>query len=169
MKACFSGNTSQLCAWQSNKNKKQEKKRLWSMYTLSVLVIFCADLVCICCYGVVPVSSSLHFSVLLCFRHAHTITVLVLFSAVLVYVALVEESVPDRDYNAKRWGLEPWCLWHLLDPSRPSPSSLTETLSGLVQVNLKSLLFPQIIDLPCFPFHAAVFICLKSLFAARCV
>ena len=72
------------------------------MYTLTVLVIFCADLVCIRCYGIVPVSSSLHFSVLLCFRHAHTITVLVLFSAVLVYVALVEESVPDRDYNAKR-------------------------------------------------------------------
>ena len=93
-----------VCLAIKQKQKTGEKVSMIyvRIVSLSVLVIFCADLVCMCCYGIVPVSSSLHFSVLLCFRHAHTITVLVIFSAVLVYVALVEESVPDRDYNAKR-------------------------------------------------------------------
>ncbi len=35
-------------------------------------------------------------------RRAHRITVLVLFSLVLFYVALFEETVSDADYNAKR-------------------------------------------------------------------
>ncbi|KAK6973721.1 phosphatidylserine synthase 2 [Biomphalaria glabrata] len=36
------------------------------------------------------------------FWRAHTITALVVFSAILVYVALFEEPSLDRDYNAKR-------------------------------------------------------------------
>ncbi|PVD33310.1 hypothetical protein C0Q70_04563 [Pomacea canaliculata] len=35
------------------------------------------------------------------FWRAHTITALVIFSGFLVYVAVVEEGVTDRDYNAK--------------------------------------------------------------------
>ena len=45
----------------------------------------------------------------------------------------------------------------------PSPSSLTGTLSGLIQVKPQNFSFSKTIDLPCFPFHAAVFLCLKSL------
>ena len=43
----------------------------------------------------------------------------------------------------------------------------TETLSGLIQVIPQEIYFPKTIDLPCFRFRAAVFIRLKSLFAAR--
>ena len=48
-----------------------------------------------------------------------------------------------------------------------SPSSPTETLSGLIQVQPKNVSVPKTIDLPCFLFRAAVLIHLKSLFAAR--
>ena len=41
------------------------------------------------------------------------------------------------------------------------------TLSGLIQMLPKNGSFLQAKDLPCFPFRAAVFIRLKSLFAAR--
>ena len=37
------------------------------------------------------------------------------------------------------------------------------TLSGLLQIKPEDISFPKTIDLPCFSFHAAVFLCLKSL------
>ena len=40
----------------------------------------------------------------------------------------------------------------------PSPSSLTETLSGLIQIKSKNIYFPKIVDLPCFLFCADVLI-----------
>ena len=49
----------------------------------------------------------------------------------------------------------------------PSPSSPTESLSGLIQVKTQNNSFAKTIDLPCFPFHAAVFTRDKSQFAAR--
>jgi len=38
----------------------------------------------------------------LCFRQAHTLTVLVIFSCILVYVAVLEDPTNDSDYNMKR-------------------------------------------------------------------
>ena len=49
------------------------------------------------------------------------------------------------------------------------PSSLTETLFRLIQVKPQNIYFPKTIDLPCFLFHAAGFMHLKSLFAAHFV
>ena len=40
------------------------------------------------------------------------------------------------------------------------------SLSGLIQVQPKNVSFPKTRDLPCFLFHVAVFIHLRSLFAA---
>ena len=48
----------------------------------------------------------------------------------------------------------------------PSPSSPTETLSGLIEMWPKNISFPKTVDLLCFLFRAAVFIHLKSPFAA---
>lgn len=42
-------------------------------------------------------------------RQAHTITVLVVFSCILVYVTLFEEETYGADYNNKRYIL--WFLW----------------------------------------------------------
>ena len=36
-----------------------------------------------------------------------------------------------------------------------------------MRVSDEDISLPQTIDLPCFPLRAAVFICLKSLFAVR--
>lgn len=40
------------------------------------------------------------------FWRAHTITILLIAMAVLVYVALIEEQVQDHSYNVKRFGIE---------------------------------------------------------------
>lgn len=40
----------------------------------------------------------------------------------------------------------------------PSPSSMTETLSGLIKCNLKKKNSPKTVDLPCFLFCVVVFI-----------
>ena len=45
----------------------------------------------------------------------------------------------------------------------PSPSSLTETLSGLLQIKPQDISFPKTIDLPCFPFSASSLCCLFKL------
>lgn len=90
------------------------------------------------------------------FWHAHTITVLVIFSAVLVYVALVEESVSDRDYNAKR-GLMAVILAFLLfgvihTPDgvfiRPHPAfwRLVLCLSIVYELTVVFLLFQNVGD-----------------------
>ena len=47
------------------------------------------------------------------------------------------------------------------------PSSPTETLSGLVLVRTQKIYFHKTIDLPCFLFNAAVFVCFGSLFAVH--
>ena len=49
----------------------------------------------------------------------------------------------------------------------PSPSSPTETLSGLVQKQPKILSYPKAVDLPYFLVRAAAFIRPKSPVAAR--
>ena len=59
-----------------------------------------------------------------------------------------------------------FCLWSLY-MELPSPSSLTETRSGPIQVKPYDIFPPKTLDLPCFPFRAVVFIRLKSLLAAR--
>lgn len=42
------------------------------------------------------------------FRRAHTITVLVVFCVILVYVTLFEEKTYDADYNNKRFAVIFW-------------------------------------------------------------
>ncbi|KAK7099328.1 hypothetical protein V1264_003479 [Littorina saxatilis] len=90
------------------------------------------------------------------FWHAHTITVLVIFSAVLLHVAIFEESVPDRDYNAKR-GLMAVVLAFLLfgvihTPDgpfiRPHPAlwRLILCLSIVYELTLVFLLFQNVND-----------------------
>ncbi|XP_076450814.1 phosphatidylserine synthase 2-like [Babylonia areolata] len=90
------------------------------------------------------------------FWNAHTITVLVIFSAVLVYVALMEESVLDRDYNAKR-GLTAVVLAFLLfgvihTPDgpfiRPHPAfwRLVLCLSIVYELFMVFLLFQNVRD-----------------------
>ena len=78
----------------------------------------------------------------------------------------------------------PLCFWHSQPPDSshqtlhcwfprafsvfsPSPSSPTETLSGLLQIKPQDISFSKTIALPCFPFHAVVFLCRKSLFGVR--
>ena len=48
----------------------------------------------------------------------------------------------------------------------PSPSSWTETLSGLIQMEPENISFPKTVDVPCFLICAAVLIHLRSLIAA---
>lgn len=90
------------------------------------------------------------------FWRAHTITALVIFNCVLVYVAVVEESFADRDYNAKR-GLMAVILAFLLfgvihTPDgvfiRPHPAfwRLVLCLSIVYELSLVFLLFQTVGD-----------------------
>ncbi|GFO03340.1 phosphatidylserine synthase 2, partial [Plakobranchus ocellatus] len=90
------------------------------------------------------------------FWRAHTITALVIFSAILVYVTLFEEPSLDKDYNAKR-GLFAICLAFLLfgvinSPDgpfiRPHPVfwRLILCMSILYELALVFLLFQDVSD-----------------------
>ena len=55
------------------------------------------------------------------------------------------------------------CWFPRLFCFQSSPSSPTETLSGLLQIEPHDISFSKTTDLPCFQFHTVVFLCLKSV------
>ena len=54
------------------------------------------------------------------------------------------------------WFLHLFYFWSI-SMEWPSPSSLIETLSRLIQIWSKKISFPKIVDLPCFLFSASLF------------
>ena len=72
-------------------------------------------------------------------------------------------SIQNSSYQTFHcWFLHLFRLWPLYI-KLPSPSTPTKTLSGLLQMKPPDNSFSKTIDLPCFPFNTAIFLCLKSV------
>ena len=88
--------------------------------------------------------------------HQHCTVLSLWLSSTLHALHFWYSQPPDSSHKTLHCWFPRLFCFQSINMEWPSPSSLTEALSVLIQIKSKNMSFPKIVDLQCFLFHVSI-------------